>query len=68
MFYRLLDPEAAVGQLKLKWSELVEPPAAASGVSADGTASWDGTPWVRGLGIRSDSDSVRVDGDVRWRF
>lgn len=64
--YRLLDPEAAVGQLKLKWSELVEPPAAADRGSGDGASSGDGTPWARGLGIGSDSDSVSADdGDVR---
>lgn len=66
VFYRLLDPEAAVGRLKLKWSELVEPPAAADGVSGDGATNGDGTPWARGLGTRSGSGSIGVDdGDVR---
>lgn len=59
VFYRLLDPDAAVGQLKSKWSELVEPPAAAAAAatysddSGDGGSgsSGDGTPWARKVGV-----------------
>lgn len=57
VFYRLLAPDAAVGQLKSKWSELVEPPAAATcsdsgSDSGGGSSSGDGgTPWTRKAGI-----------------
>eukprot|EP00752_Nemacystus_decipiens_P016356 g14627.t1 len=57
--YRLLDPDAAVERLKSKWSELVEPPAAAShsysdrdsdsgGGGSSGGRGGDGDPpWAR---------------------
>lgn len=59
VFYRLLDPDAAVEQLKSKWSELVEPPAPAAAAacsdsdsgsdSGGGSSSGVGTPWARKL-------------------
>lgn len=60
-FYRLLDPEAAVGQLKSKWSELVEPPIAAVSTTpaydsggdtgSSGSSNGGGTPWKRKIGV-----------------
>lgn len=60
VFYRLLDPDAAVEQLKSKWSELVEPPAAAAAATCSDSSGTDlggssssgsGTPWSGRLGI-----------------
>ncbi|CAM9136063.1 unnamed protein product, partial [Laminaria digitata] len=57
VYYHLLAPEAAVEELKLRWSDLVEPPGVADtkskGSSGDGGygVSEDATPWARRLGV-----------------
>lgn len=57
--YHLLAPEAAVEELKLRWSDLVEPPGTAgtkatgrNGDSGNGVSE-DCTPWARMLGVGS---------------
>lgn len=42
VFYRMLDPDAAVEELRLRWAELVEPPQGGDGGPDD-------TPWARRL-------------------
>lgn len=59
VYYHLLAPEAAVEELKLRWSDLVEPSGAAdtktTGRSGDAgyDLSEDVTPWARMLGVGS---------------
>lgn len=62
VYYHLLAPEAAVEELKLRWSDLVEPPGVADtkskGSSGDGGygVSEDATPWARRLDVGSGVD------------
>ena len=66
VYYHLLAPEAAVEELKLRWSDLVEPPGAddtkakrRSGDVGNGVSE-DDTPWARRLNV--DRDGSGVDG------
>ncbi|CAM9256922.1 unnamed protein product, partial [Ectocarpus sp. 4 AP-2014] len=47
VFYRLLDPEAAVEQLKSIWSELVEPPPERFSDAGSRGSGEPSTPWRR---------------------
>ncbi|CAM9667331.1 unnamed protein product [Ectocarpus sp. 12 AP-2014] len=53
VFYRLLDPEAAVEQLKSIWSELVEPPPERFSDAGSRGSGEPSTPWRR-VGVASD--------------
>ncbi|CBJ25706.1 conserved unknown protein [Ectocarpus siliculosus] len=53
VFYRLLDPEAAVEQLKSIWSELVEPPPERFSDAGSRGSGEPSTPWRR-IGGASD--------------
>lgn len=44
VLYRLLDPDAAVKELRLRWAELVEPP---QGVYVEARGDEGVTPWAR---------------------
>lgn len=44
-FFRLLNPDAAAEQLKLRWSDLVEPPRGSSQID-DTAGVGDHAPWV----------------------
>lgn len=59
VFYRVLDPEAGVEELKQRWSELVEPPGATVGEKTDGTDSGGAVqspPWAHRPNRRSTGD------------
>lgn len=69
VYYHLLAPEAAVEELKLRWSDLVEPPGAtnteAKGRSGDvgHGVSEDDTPWASRLNAGRDGSGI--DGGMQ---
>lgn len=68
-FFCLLDPDAAFEALKLRWSDLVEPPAGVGGEQnagrgATGSSFTDSdAPWVRRLGLASGYDGGGGSGE-----
>lgn len=64
VYYHLLAPEAAVEELKLRWSDLVEPPGAADtntkrlSVNVGNGVSEDDTPWARRLNVVRDGGGL----------